>query len=442
MTDIFEIARKSPGYAEKAGADEAEIYCIRGRSVTIDVQKDEIDLAKESLISGIGIRVIVKGAVGFSSTNDPSRIEEACILAVKSARVRQGDPAWSGLPEKKKPSRVRNICDRRLLNIDIESCIDFTAQLIDGAKSIPQVSPTSGNFLCLNSNTLILNSHGLEVEEKDTFINASIETSTKGEQISTASEFDASRNLDIDFYRIGKDAAHLAARSQNGVGVRTGDMPVLLEPLAFSDILENTFMNSLNADNVQKGRSALIGKIGSIIANEHLSLTDDGTLPGGIGTASTDDEGTPSRINEIVKNGRLNTFIYDCYSAGKEKRESTGNAVRGSFTSTPSINLRNLIVEYPASDVAGELREGVVVNSVIGAHTANPISGDFSVEARNSFMIKDGEITSPIKSMMISGNIFELLKNIDGAGKDVRRMGNVITPTMRVSALKIIGSQD
>ncbi|MBU4139262.1 MAG: TldD/PmbA family protein, partial [Euryarchaeota archaeon] len=91
MTDIFEIARKSLKYAEKAGADESEIYCIRGRSVTIDVQKDEIDLAKESLISGIGIRAIVKGAVGFSSTNDPSRAEEASILAVKSARVRKGD---------------------------------------------------------------------------------------------------------------------------------------------------------------------------------------------------------------------------------------------------------------------------------------------------------------------------------------------------------------
>ncbi|VVB89064.1 Zinc metalloprotease TldD [uncultured archaeon] len=442
MTDIFEIARKSPGYALRAGADEAEIYCIRGRSVNIDVQKDEIDLAKESLISGIGIRAIVKGAVGFSSTNDPSRIEEACILAVKSARVRHGDPEWSGLPGKKKAPAVRDICDTRLVDIDIESCIEYTAQLIEGAKSLPQVSPTSGNFLCLNSNTLILNSNGVEVEEEDTFVNASIETSTKGEQISTASEFDASRMLDIDFYRIGESAARLAARSINGIGIGTGDMPVLLEPMAFSDILENTFMTSLNADNVQKGRSALIGKMGCMIANEKLSLIDDGRLPGGIGTASTDDEGTPSQINDIVKNGRLNSFIYDCYTAGKENRESTGNAVRGSFTSTPSINLRNLIVKYPASDVAGEIKEGVIVNSVIGAHTANPISGDFSVEARNSFLIKDGEITLPIKSMMISGNIFELLKNIDGAGKDVRRMGNVITPTVRVSGLKVIGQQD
>ncbi len=439
MTDIFERAKKALAYTEKAGADEAEIYCIGGRSVTIDVQKDEIDLAKESLISGIGIRAIVNGAVGFSSTNDPSRIEEACILAVKSAKVRKGDREWSGLPGKKEPATVRDTCDSRLIDIEIESCIEYTAQMIEGAKTVLSVSPTSGNFICMNSNTLILNSNGVEVEEKDTFVNASIDTTTKGGEMSTASEFDASRMLDIDFYRIGEKAALLAYRSQNGISVGTGDMPVLLEPMAFSDILENTFLTSLNADNVQKGRSALIGKKGSMIAHEDLSLVDDGTLSGGIGTASTDDEGTPSGINELVKNGRLASFIYDCYTAGKEKRESTGNAVRGSFTSTPSISVRNLIVDYPMSDIIAETKNGVIVNTVIGAHTANPISGDFSVEARNSFIIKDGEITSPIKSMMISGNIFELLNNIDGAGKDTRRVGNVITPTVRVSPMRVIG---
>jgi PmbA protein len=257
--------------------------------------------------------------------------------------------------------------------------------------------------------------------------------------MSTGSEFDASRMLDIDFYKVGKDAALLASRSQNGVSVGTGDMIVLLEPMAFADIIENTFLTSLNSDNVQKGRSALTGKLGNMIAHEKLSLKDDGTLSGGIGSASSDDEGTPSRINELLKNGTLNSFIYDCYTAGKEKRESTGNAVRGSFTSTPSISVRNLIVDYPRSDILVETRNGVIVNSVIGAHTANPISGDFSVEARNSFIISDGEVASPIKSMMISGNFFELLKNIDGAGKDIRRMGNIITPTLRVSNMKVIG---
>ncbi|MCX9074093.1 MAG: metallopeptidase TldD-related protein, partial [Candidatus Methanoperedens sp.] len=379
------------------------------------------------------------GAVGFSSTNDLDRVDEACVLAVKSARVRKNDPLWSGLPEKKKPASVRGIFDEKLVNIGIETCMDCTAELIEGAKSIPSVIPTSGQFLCSNSTSFILNSHGVEIEESDTIIHASVDTKTKDHEISTASEFDISRKLDIDFFKIGERSSDLAFRSKNGEGVETRDTSVLLQPMAFADILENTLMPSLNSDNVQKARSSLIGKKGKKIASDALSLIDDGTLEAGIGTSSCDDEGTPSKRSEVVKNGTLCSFLYDCYTAGKEKKESTGNAVRWSFTSTPSISIRNLIIDHPVSDIIEETQDGVMVNSVIGAHTANPISGDFSVEARNSFLIRNGEITSPIKSMMISGNIFELLHGIDGAGKDVRKLGNVVTPTMRVSKMRIVG---
>ena len=79
------------------------------------------------------------------------------------------------------------------------------------------------------------------------------------------------------------------------------------------------------------------------------------------------------------------------------------------------------------------------VNTVIGAHTANFISGDFSVEARNAFTVKNGQIDKPVKSLMISGNVFEMLKNITGAGTDVRKVGGTVTPSVRVSGMSVIG---
>lgn len=439
MNDIFDLAYKALEIAEKAGADETEIYCVKGRSINIDLQRDTIDLAKESLVSGIGIRAIVNGAVGFSSTNDPGRVEEASILAVKSARIRENDPEWSGLPGMKKPASVEGIYDRRISDLRIEECIEYTTRLIDGARSIPSVVPTSGHFLSMESTQFILNSHGIEIKEPHTIIQASIDTITKDGPLSTASEFDISRELDVDFYNIGQKAASLASRSQNGTNIETRDTNVLLEPLAFADILENTLASSINSDNVQKGRSALAGKIGETIAAGELSINDDGTLKSGIGTASVDDEGSPSKNIEVIKNGILSSFLYDNYTAGKEKIESTGNAVRSSYTSTPSVGIRNLVIDFPLSDIIEETKEGVIVNTVIGGHTANPISGDFSVEARNSFLIKNGEITTPVKSMMISGNIYEVLQNIDGAGKDIRKVGNLITPTIRISKMKIVG---
>ncbi|CAG1005126.1 MAG: TldD/PmbA family protein [Candidatus Methanoperedens sp.] len=440
MNDIFDNAHKALEFAQKEGADEVEIYCVKGRSISIDIHRDVIDLAKESLISGIGIRAIVKGAVGFSSTNDVLRIKEASLLAVKSARVRGSDPEWSELPGKKNLPKVKGIFDKKIADIEIESCIDFTSQLINGAKSIPTIVPTSGNFVCGNSTKLILNSNGVEVEEEDTIVQASMDVITDDAPLSTASEFDMSRKLDMDFFKIGEKASSLALRSQNGISTQTRDCIVLLEPMAIADLLENTIVTSVNADNIQKGRSSLIGKMDTSIASDQLSIIDDGIFAGGIGTSLCDEEGTPSQITPIIKNGILSSFIYDCYTAGKEKRESTGNANRGSYTSTPSIGIRNLIIKHPSSDIIAETSDGVIVNTVIGAHTANPISGDFSVEARNSFEIKNGQIASPIKSMMISGNIFELLKNIDGIGKDVRKVGNVMTPTVSVGKMRVVGN--
>ena len=83
--------------------------------------------------------------------------------------------------------------------------------------------------------------------------------------------------------------------------------------------------------------------------------------------------------------------------------------------------------------------EGIYINTVIGARTANGISGDFSVEARNAFTIKDGIIDKPIKSLMISGNMFDMLKKINGAGTDIRKVGSTVTPSIRIPDMSIVG---
>ncbi len=437
---IYDMARKAQKAAERSGADEVEVFGLMASSVNVDIQLDRIDLARESFSQGIGVKAVVNGAVGFSSTNDPARIEDAAKSATSSARVRHSDPDWTGLPQACDYRVVKGIHDPMIANIDVETCIDLSMKMIDGAVSLDDARPTSGKFTCLGSDYVILNSNGVEVRETSTMIDGFIECRTgDGNEMSTAYEFDMSRNLDIDFYRIGSEAARQALEGVGGVGVDTCKTDVLFKPSAIADILESTFINSLDSENIQKGRSALAGKLGEKIGADGLDIVDDGLLEGGIGSARSDHEGTPSRINHILENGVLGTYLYDKYTAGKDGVESTGSAVRGNYAQTTSIDVRNLKIEYPASDIVSETQKGVLVGSVIGAHTANPISGDFSVEARNSFLVEDGDIGSPIKSMMVTGNVFELLHNISGAGRDTRVLGTIITPTVKVSGLKIVG---
>jgi PmbA protein len=155
-------------------------------------------------------------------------------------------------------------------------------------------------------------------------------------------------------------------------------------------------------------------------------------------SSAFDGEGVPSQQHALLDDGVLQGFLYDSYTAGKDGVRSTGNAVRGGYSDISRVGIRNLRVSSSeAHDLLAETR-GFTVAGLIGAHTANSISGDFSVEARNSFFVEPGEEARPIRSLMPAGNISELLQEID-VGTDVRAVGSIVTPTVRVR-MKVVGS--
>lgn len=424
--------------ALKEGATEAEVFYSKGRVVNVETQKSAVGFAEESVSDGIGIRVIANKALGYSSVNDPKKYEEAVRTAVKCARARGPDPSLKGLPKPKPYPGVSGIYDKRIEDMKLDECIDTTAAMVSEATKDKDISVTFGKFSSQVSEATILNSNGVEAHEKETAAYGYLDVILKkGDQVSTAYDYDISRALDVKFADIGARAAQLAVSSLNGVSVESKTCDVLLGPQAFSDVMEGTLLFAINAENVQKGRSRLADGIGKKISVDGLTMVDDGLMPGGLGTSAFDDEGVPTQVTTIISDSVLETFIYDTYTAGKAGRESTGNAVRGTYQLSPKVGPHNVRFEYPRSDVIGETKKGIYVNSIIGAHTANPITGDFSVECRNSFIVEDGQKTKPIKSLMMSGNAFELLNKIRGMGKDDRKMGALIVPTVRVENIRV-----
>jgi Predicted Zn-dependent proteases and their inactivated homologs len=436
---MYELARKALKLAEKAGADEAEIYYAANHSTGVNFKKDDIENAKDRFSEGIGVRAIVNGAVGFASTNSAAQIENAVEVAVTEAKVRESDPDWVSLPSNEKYPTVSGIFDKKVEAMELEACIESALALVEGTKEVPGTLPTSGGFTRAKGKQLILNTNGIEIEEESTAVSGFVDVITVNGQTSTAYDFAVSRSLDIDFFALGKNAADLALKSNGGIKIEPQKTDVVFHPFALADIIEEALAPSLDADNIQKGRSGLIGKLGEELAVPELNIYDDGLIEAGIETSVSDDEGVPSQRTTVIEKGVLETYLYDSYTAGKAGVKSTGNGSRSSYTSAPYVGLRNFIIDYPQTDVIADTQSGVFVNTVIGAHTANSISGDFSVEARNAFTIKDGALDKPIKSLMISGNAFDLLKQITGAGFDVRKVGGIITPSIRVSDMSVIG---
>ena len=435
---LLEYAHQLLALALREGAAEAEVYGMVGRSVDVDLRKGSVEMASESFHSGLGLRAVVKGAVGFSSTSDMSLLESVALSAVKSAKARGSDESWISLPSPGKVTPAHGIFDRRLAAYQSEECLEVAASMLEGCRTVKEAEPVSGGVVCVCGTGFVINSLGLELLETATLMQASMETIAKAGDVATGSEFFNSRSFQPSMEAVGKAAALMARASLAGTKAESGTFDVLLKPLAVAELLEGTILSSLEADSVQKGRSSLKGRVGEAISSEGLNIHDDGLLAGGLDSSAFDGEGVPSQRTVLIEKGVLKGFLYDSYTAGKDGVKSTGNAARQGYSDVPRVGIRNLIVSSPVAYDLLEETKGYLVNGLIGAHTANPISGDFSVEARNAFRVLPGEAPVPIRSLMLAGNIYDLLKNIE-VGTDVRAVGGIVTPTLKAK-MNVVGS--
>ena len=260
----------------------------------------------------------------------------------------------------------------------------------------------------------------------------------KDGQIATAYDYTASRHLNLEYEKLTDDVCKLAHDSLNPKSIETKDCDVILDYYAASGLL-STFIQGFNSENVLRGRSILHDKIGSEITNTDLSIIDNPLLEGAMGTAKADGEGTASKKTVLVEDGILKSFLYDIYTANKAGEESTSNGYRGSYLTTPDVSPSNLEFDFKTHVGLDEIDSGIITTSVLGAHTANPISGDFSVEANNAFIIENGEIKDSVKKAMISGNIYELMGSCEGVKSEIKQKGSFIIPKILVHDLKVIG---
>nr|AAU83357.1 conserved hypothetical protein [uncultured archaeon GZfos27E7] len=433
--------------------DQAEFFGERNNILSIDLEREEVKKVKHVKSTGIGVRVVVSNKIGFSYTTtlEESKIEECIAHAIEQARASEEDPNFAGLPvsSKRGYKKQEKNFDKRILDLlegGSEDAIGYCKEMLTGIKEAePSVvcQPTEGGFAAAHDEIYILNSEGIETSDAGTYVSAGltvVATEDGGEEIS-GSEGKVSRTLgDIDFSWIGREAVKIAVGSLGGKRLQTKEIPVVFSPKAVQSLLDYTLIPQLSAENVQRKQSPYHDKKGQEIASEIITIVDDGTMPLGVNSRMMDGEGIPAQATHLVENGVLKDFMYDSYTASKDGRESTGNAIR-SYADLPAPGATNFIVNGSSKaskeEIIGEIREGLFINDVIGAHTASRTSGDFSVVAQNASGIKEGDLF-PVKQVMITGNMQEVLKQVEMVGTDTRQIYNVVSPSILVSKMQVV----
>lgn len=414
-------------------ADEVEVAILQSESVSIEMKRSVPAHAGESFGTALIIRVIDSGRIGSSGTSIIADWRVCLDSAVSSAHLAEPVP-WGGLPVPV-PLKGGSLSYDSAVKTDPGIALSFCNRLLEGASEYPDVEVVGGGAGLSLGSVILANSCGISYEEDHSSVSASLET-IAGQ--STGFEYDRSFSLDIDPVEIGRRAAELASTSQNGIPIETGTYDLLLSPIAFSGLCASLLSSALNGRSVHMGRSFLAEKLGEVIGAEHLSVIDDPFYPGGLGSGRFDAEGVPTKKNLLIENGVLHSFIYDLKTAYRFGKESTGNAQRGGLGGGVTIGMHNMVFCGETMQEPGEGR-CISINDVIGAHTANPLTGDFSVEVQNAFIMEDGIIQEPVRKAMIAGNIFDMFKQITGMGHTPRRVGSVIVPPVRIDGMRLVG---
>ena len=417
--------------AEKS-IDEVEIFYVAGTSVSADLRKKKVSHASTSEDCGLGIRTIHKGRIGSSSTSNPGRWRECLKAAIASGNLATPQE-WKGLPGPE-PLDQSPLSFDRSLEVGPVTAGKLLEAMLQGAAEHP-AEVTSGSAGVSSLEVTLASSHGIRYTSCHTSVSLSLEAIYEQ---STGYEFDHSWALDrVDPATVGERATFFACESAKGKDIPTGDYDILLSPLAYAELLGTVFVPALSGRNVHAKRSRLADRLGQKVADSLVSMYDDPLLPGADGSSRWDAEGMPTQRIDFIRDGILCAFAYDLKTAYRYGKQSTANAVRGGYGGSPSIGHHNFVVDGKRGTVDDE--RVVFVHNVVGAHTANPMSGDFSVELSNAFFREGGEFQEPIRSAMLSGNIFDIQHQITGLSRESRAIGSLILPSVRINQQRLIG---
>lgn len=447
--ELLDLCRFIVEKAKSAGATDAEALARAESELESDIELAEISVVNQSISTSIAIRVFVGKKMGCAFTNIATKAaaEEAVELAVNAAKATTADEDFTALPSPGTYPDMEGLWYDEVVRTDPGEVVKTTGELIQKASAAEDgLMVVGGGSAALWQVSAYANSNGVAHSEKGTasyVIGVAVAQTETGMTPMTFA-YDIKRDLGFDTEKTVAEIAksiRLCKVSRKG---KTGKHTVILHPGAYSQIMQYTFLEAARGDNVARGKSKIADKIGELIAVDHFTLVDDGTYEGGLNTTQADDEGVPRQRTPIIEEGVLRSFLWDTYWANKMGVKSTGNAQRNMRQGLVEIRPTTLTIEpgnRTIEEIISEIEHGYYIENVQGAHSSNPESGDFSIVGNPAYLIENGELVGAVPGLMVSGNIFDVLKSVVEVAKVPHKMVSWIAPEIVAKEVDIIAPE-
>lgn len=443
---LMDLASKVRDYALSKDVDVAEVYFNYNKTMEILAENQSISTERDKSELGFAIRVLKNGAEGFSYSNklDINALNSAADEAIAVARV---SPAKDNLrfPAPTSYPNIDGIYSKSVSDLQVDDLIDNMKIILGYIKEskVPirvNLSPLSVSETWIG----IVNSLGVEAfERRNNYTGGFFAVAREGDKIGSfvVNDFFTRDPKSVDYEAFTGDLIDRAIQNMNPIIPKSIDSDVVIFKQGAVYPLAQVVGFATSADNVQQERSMWKDKLADKVALENFTLVDDSHDPArGAEIKSFDGEGNPTQKTTIIKNGYLESFLYDELRAARADVVSTGNSSRQGFMAPPNMIMPNgpMIAPGDMSDeeLFEDIKEGIIFDRFSGS-TQVP-NGIFSGVVKGARLIRNGELAEPLKNVTIGGNIFDVLQNITGMSKKLDLVnGYFSTPLIKAKGIPI-----
>jgi len=424
--------------ARTAGAQQAEVFAVQTEETPVRFEANRLKEINSRQSSGVALRVIVDGRIGFASSTRPDDVEDLVAAAVETAPF--GPEAKLDFPSNGEMQPV-DVFDAAVESLALDAMIEA------GQSLIHVVRRTEPELLCdasvrrSASTVTIANSNGGQFSYRGTMYSAWLHgTLIRGTDMLFVGDGDASCRAELDLKAVERSIIRQLEYSRRTAEVKTAAMPVIFTAMGVAEALASSLSIAFSGRMVHQAQSPLVGCLGKEMYDTRFSLWDDATQAYRPASRPFDDEGVASRRVPLIEKGVVRTFLYDLQTAGLAKAESTGSAER-SLATQPSISTTCLMIdpgEISFDKMVRGAKEGLVVEELMGAGQGNVMGGDFSGNVLLGYKIENGEIVGRVKDTMVAGNVHEALKRLVAIGSEARWVGGTLyTPPLWFEGLTV-----
>ena len=404
--------------------DYIDVRAGMSDNTSIIMKDGNLDEINTGMSLGARIRVLKNGAWGFAYTTDLSKLNEITDTAIQLSNSLTGDVELSEIDTIK--DKVEVEVKIPFKDISIEEKKEILKDASDAA-TIEKINSTTASYSDGVIDEIFMNSEGSEIQTKTSKVRMALNASaTDGEVIQFGygslggvKGFEVIADTDIEEF--GRNIGEKAVRLLDAKPAPSGKFKVIADPELTGVLIHEALGHAVEGDLILQNDSILKDKMGEMIASDIVNIFDDASMKEGFGYYPYDVEGIKTKPNQLVKDGKLISLLTSRETASKLGMKSSGNA-RSIIADKPIVRMSNTYLQ-PGDNTFDELIEDIPDGIYLKGSRGGQVDtgkGNFQFNAAEGFLIKNGEVSTPLRDVSLSGNILETLKNIDAIGNDFK----------------------